>query len=293
MPNPSNSEYVQHSAELQRRLPKSPQFPLAGCGEKLKFYLQAYRALRGHDLPPHATLLDYGCGYGSIVYHMLDRGFDGYGVDILEYWGKDADHAGEVVHFFPEEITSRLYGVDADSLRLPFPDSTFDLIVSYQVFEHVFDLRPVLREMARVLKPRGVAIHYYPRMLAPIEAHTRLPIAFLSRYRWYLTLWAILGIRHPRQKGLSWRETVTTNEAGFGTTHYITKRAMLALAREAGLDAHFMNHLRFAETRIGRLYRKFDRLGIAGLLTQPLMGVNMNYVLVTEKSLTQTGMRSA
>ena len=41
----------------------------------------------------------------------------------------------------------------ADARRLPFPDATFDLVVSAHMLEHLDEPEAALREMARVLRP--------------------------------------------------------------------------------------------------------------------------------------------
>lgn len=54
-------------------------------------------------------------------------------------------------------------GVYCQDLRaLTFADQSFDLVVSMEVFEHVFDAAKVLSEIARVLKPNGVHIFTMP-----------------------------------------------------------------------------------------------------------------------------------
>jgi SAM-dependent methyltransferase len=45
---------------------------------------------------------------------------------------------------------------------LPFADATFDLVFSSNVLEHVRDLTLMLREIQRVLRPGGQAIHILP-----------------------------------------------------------------------------------------------------------------------------------
>lgn len=42
-----------------------------------------------------------------------------------------------------------------DGVHLPLADNSVDLVVSHEVFEHVADVRAVLAEIARVLKPDG------------------------------------------------------------------------------------------------------------------------------------------
>jgi SAM-dependent methyltransferase len=44
-----------------------------------------------------------------------------------------------------------------DATRMTFPDASFDVVHSYDVLEHVDDVDAVLREIARVLRPGGMA----------------------------------------------------------------------------------------------------------------------------------------
>jgi SAM-dependent methyltransferase len=44
-----------------------------------------------------------------------------------------------------------------DACTLEFPDESFDCILSVSVFEHIHDVGAATREMARVLRPGGVA----------------------------------------------------------------------------------------------------------------------------------------
>lgn len=84
-------------------------------------------------------LLDFGCG--SKPYSKLFSGVDDYvgleldrGLPLGESYMKD----GRV--FYNGRI-------------LPFGDSSFDAVVSFQVLEHVEDLESVLNELVRVAKP--------------------------------------------------------------------------------------------------------------------------------------------
>ena len=47
-----------------------------------------------------------------------------------------------------------------DATRMDFGDSTFDFVYSFSVFEHLPDPTAVLKEIARVLKPGGVAFNH-------------------------------------------------------------------------------------------------------------------------------------
>ena len=91
-------------------------------------------------------VMDFGCG--SKPYAPLFTGASRYvGVDI-ETSGHD--HKTSKVDVF------------YDGRTLPFPDEHFDAVVSFEVFEHVFNLDEVLKEILRVLKPGGLLLVSIP-----------------------------------------------------------------------------------------------------------------------------------
>ncbi len=56
--------------------------------------------------------------------------------------------------------------VDLNKVKqLPYPDAAFDIVTATELFEHLEDYRQILREMHRVLRPRGVCILSTPNVL--------------------------------------------------------------------------------------------------------------------------------
>jgi SAM-dependent methyltransferase len=95
-----------------------------------------------------SSVLDLGCGEGLLA--LLKR--------------KDVYLAG--VDLSPELVDmARRNGYDAACVglltKLPFPDASFDYVVSLDVFGHIsFDEKDaVVREIKRVLRPDGVTMH--------------------------------------------------------------------------------------------------------------------------------------
>lgn len=282
MSRDTNAEYIRRNDLVEGKLPKAPAASPDLPREVMRFQLRAYRAVLGRELPRNAVVLDLGCGYGASAGCLLRAGYDAYGVDVLEYWGKDEALCGSVVVPEGEEVTRRLSLLDPETDRLPYPDRFFDLIVSDQVLEHVFDPDATFREQLRVLKPGGLAIHRFPNSHGPLETHTNLPFTALNRYRWYLALWAIAGRRNKRHGGLTWRETLISNKALYGTTHYLAKKTLLTIAQSTGFKARFLNHLPSSDTRLGRLYKKLKSFGIAALVEPFLTAISMAHVLILE-----------
>ncbi len=55
--------------------------------------------------------------------------------------------------------------------HVPYPNSTFDTILSHEVLEHVADDRAAVREMVRVLKPGGRIVIFAPNRGYLFETH--------------------------------------------------------------------------------------------------------------------------
>lgn len=154
--------------------------------------------IRRESLPKGSRILDFGCGSGDLVQELNRCGFDSRGVDIKPFWADD-------------DLQGRLQVVE-QPYRIPHADLTFDAVLSTSVFEHVLDYRRAFLEIHRVLKPGGASLHLFPGPWAlPVEPHMFVPLASVIQTRWWLGLWARLGVRNGFQKGLGWREVTERN----------------------------------------------------------------------------------
>ena len=101
---------------------------------------------RAAELKPE-TLLDVGCGDGSMLFHYfktVPREF--YGVEGVPELQAQAAARG---------IKVACYDLNG---RWPYPDNKFEVVFSSQVIEHIHNTRLFVEEMFRVLKPGGTAI---------------------------------------------------------------------------------------------------------------------------------------
>ncbi len=99
---------------------------------------------------PGAQVLDLCCGTGDMAF-ALQRKARSTSVNVL---GVDFSHA-MLQRALLKPAGRQLQWVEADALRLPFPDRSFDLVTSAFGFRNLADYDAGLREIVRVLKPGG------------------------------------------------------------------------------------------------------------------------------------------
>jgi SAM-dependent methyltransferase len=100
-----------------------------------------------------------GCGVGEYLAHLAAQGAKiAVGLDIELERTQQARAKTESV-------------VCAAGESLPFPDYSFDLILSHEVLEHVQDDAQAVFEIVRALKPGGRLVLFVPNRGYPFETH--------------------------------------------------------------------------------------------------------------------------
>lgn len=111
------------------------------------------------------SLIDLGCGTGYYLGQLSPRFSRSVGVDISEGMLAVALAAYPHVEF-----------IRADLADLPFDDGSFDVVLSCRTMTHLGDPTKAIDEIARTLRPGGIAIitniDHGPRF-----GNTRLPVA--------------------------------------------------------------------------------------------------------------------
>lgn len=105
------------------------------------------------QLRPGLSLLDIGCGPGTITVDLATRVAPGGSVTAVELTDDALDLAREEAR---RRDVSNVSFVTSDVHALDFPDDTFDVVHAHQVLQHVADPVQALREMRRVCVPGGV-----------------------------------------------------------------------------------------------------------------------------------------
>jgi SAM-dependent methyltransferase len=146
--------------DIYARYWRSPEPPQVRTSEYGGYVCRQLAALR-----PLGELLDFGCGWGSVLNAARLAGWRATGIEVDE----------RKVTFCHEQGLSAHYG---DLLDQPFPAEQFDAAIAEQVFEHLYTPVEYMRELHRVLKPGGVLYVAVPNF-GGIEAK-------LKRARWDL-----------------------------------------------------------------------------------------------------------
>ncbi|MEO6457324.1 MAG: methyltransferase domain-containing protein [Chloroflexia bacterium] len=126
----------------------------------------------------HGKLLEVGCGAGRYT-----RSFLHYRPD-LEVHGCDISHIA-LAEAKAADVTGKIAYKLGDALDLPYEDKSFNIVLLFDVFEHVTDVGKAADEVSRVLKPGGVFHCFVPcegnkrTIFALLRNSKRLPI-----HRW-------------------------------------------------------------------------------------------------------------
>jgi len=152
------------------------------------------------------SVLDMGCGDGTVLEYLVDYAYDLYGYDLPK---NEMALKNRLSPYFGESFKAHIR-MAKDDRSIPFEDHTFDVIYANQVFEHIRFLDRMLQECTRVLKPGGVLLTIFPMATCPIEQHIGIPFAHWLppghfRVR-YLRLFYALGLR-PKSKNSTSLET--------------------------------------------------------------------------------------
>ena len=93
---------------------------------------------------PALRVLEIGSGRGALLRQLIQEGYRVEGVEINQ---SQIDES--------RRLFGQLPIAKVDGPRLPFPDASFDVVLSFDVFEHIRDSDAHLREVQRVLVPKG------------------------------------------------------------------------------------------------------------------------------------------
>ncbi len=153
------------------------------------------RELGKRDVPAKAAVLDAGCGTGGMILRLREEqpGWTWSGIDFMP---------------LACELARKRCGPGTDIrqasiLELPFPDASFDVLLSADVLCQVVEADVAMKEFFRVLRPGGIAVVSVPA---------------------YMWMWSY-------------------HDDSCQTKHRYTRPEMETLMREAGFEERWSTHL--------------------------------------------------
>lgn len=204
------------------------------------------------SLDEKSTILDLGCGNGSMVHELRILGFEAYGCDIKF---KDGPHREEL------QRKGLIKEIDLSDYNIPFDTDFFDFVISDQVFEHVKDYDTTIDEMSRIMKSSGASLHIFPSKYSIREPHFQVPFGIIIRSKIWYKFWAYLGARRPSQKGMSPEEIASANIIWFQNyTNFLPQPEIKRFFKK------YFGHVKFVEKTFlkhslkGKLYYHICRI---------------------------------
>jgi len=148
IPNPLPREMQQHTYSIMYQV-EERHWWFVGRRAIIESFLAAVIGQIGKRRP---RILDVGCGTGANL-QMLGA----YGV------AEGVDVSDEALEFCRARGLAKVKHGAAESL--PYEDASFDLVTALDVVEHLDDDDAGLKEMQRVLRPRGRALLFVPAFM--------------------------------------------------------------------------------------------------------------------------------
>jgi 2-polyprenyl-3-methyl-5-hydroxy-6-metoxy-1,4-benzoquinol methylase len=138
----------------------------------------------------------------------------------------------------------------------PYPDASFDVVVSNQVLEHVADPAFFFSQLRRVLRPGGFSVHLFPLKEYLYESHVFIPLAHRFPFPAYINTMARLGFLRP----VAQAEMRKFGNGNFGAgaaeyirkyTNYLSRPELMRLVKAADLmpSFDFTPHLYLSKLR--------------------------------------------
>ena len=121
---------------------------------------------RRFPIRPGHRVLDLGCGGGRHAFELYRRGANVVAFDL-----DPAELAPVTSMFAAMQVAGEASpqagatAISGDATAMPFGDGMFDRVIAAEVLEHVLDDQRAMNELARVLRPGGLAAITVPSWL--------------------------------------------------------------------------------------------------------------------------------
>lgn len=172
------------------------------------------------------TILDVGCGEGSLLRMLKDKGNDVFGIDVSESGQRFCIAKG---------IECAVIDISSD--KFPLKDNAFDIVLCLETLEHIENPHHCIWEIKRVLKENGIFIVSIPN---PKILHPYIyPGLFdVKNFKEFLRLNSFEIIK---VKG--WGQASSRRAAGM--LHYLIRKRNLVMRKHTGTPLSYSYCLNF------------------------------------------------
>ena len=127
------------------------------------WYEHWHRYVVARQLSPSCTVLDVACGEGYGAALVAETAGRVVGVDL------SVDAIAHAKSRYGHQENPEFVVASCD--KLPFPDASFDLAISFETIEHIETQKEFVSELLRVLRPDGVLVLSSPNKRLYSDAH--------------------------------------------------------------------------------------------------------------------------
>jgi SAM-dependent methyltransferase len=213
-------------------------------------------------------VLDAGCGGGGTALSLAEESAFAVGLDL------SAAFRGAGTRLQAEKRVKNAAFVQGNGECLPFRESSFDLIFSHSVIEHVASAKAYLAECRRVLRPGGVlylstapylslAGAHLPRLLLPLPIHIVLGRRLAFRTFCFLARHAAWTLQERKEANTFVALAEAGREKEDDLLQHVTVARLLSWLRDSGLvllhEDRYVTGF-FRRVLPGPLRRFFERL---------------------------------
>lgn len=227
-------------------------------------------------------ILDAGCGGGGMPLSLAEHASLVVGIDPIDRFSKAGSVLGR------ERRLPNLVFAQADGMALPFAGTSFDLVLSHAVIEHVPDAARYLRECRRVMTSSGrmylstapylsFAGAHLPRLRVPVPLHLIAGRRIAFRTFQLLARHAPWTLREPAHENSFIRDARLGIDKFDDLLEKVTVQRLRGQIAAAGLrvvreELHVTSTVRRLPPALGRWIRDNP-------LTQDVLISNIEYVL--------------
>jgi SAM-dependent methyltransferase len=234
----TTNEHVGEHEVFERSWPGHVPFYNDGDLESCRSFRELWENVkfrRLDDLLPQVPQrsLEVGCGSGGVSLYLHNRhGYEPTLTDLSDSALEFARHNFERNSRRPG-WQERVRFEKADALQLPYPDASFDVVMSFGLLEHFTDIERPISEQLRVLRPGGVFLADIVTERFSVDTVGRFP-ALLRK--------AVKALAHGDLRGAA-----TAGDPGFFENRYPLRQYAGAVERLGGRITRAMGNRPFTE----------------------------------------------